>query len=115
MRNIKEKYCLEKYIFCLSGNDPHKNLQKLIMAYNLIKDKTEYNLVIAGFQNPKEQGKHEHLVKELGLSNRLKFLGRVPQEDIPALYSGSEIFVFPSLYEGFGFRRLKRLLMEFRY
>lgn len=42
------------------------------------------------------------LPKLLGIENRVKFLGHVPDEDLPALYSGAEALLFPSLFEGFG-------------
>lgn len=42
------------------------------------------------------------LPKLLGIENKVKFLGHVPDEDLPALYSGAEALLFPSLFEGFG-------------
>ena len=42
------------------------------------------------------------MVERLALADRVVFLGPVPEEDLPALYSGATLFVFPSLYEGFG-------------
>jgi glycosyltransferase involved in cell wall biosynthesis len=42
------------------------------------------------------------LVEELGMTDRIRYLGYVAQCDMPALYSGAAAFVFPSLYEGFG-------------
>ena len=41
-------------------------------------------------------------LRELGLEDRLLFTGYVPDEDLPAIYSAADLFVFPSLYEGFG-------------
>ena len=41
-------------------------------------------------------------VKALGLEDRVRFLGTVPEDDLPALYGGATVFVFPSEYEGFG-------------
>ena len=48
-------------------------------------------------------------VKEAGLENRVKFLGHVEDHDLPTLYSGCEVFVYPSLYEGFGFPVLEAM------
>ena len=39
---------------------------------------------------------------QLGLSDRLKLLGHVEDKDLPALYQGATLFLFPTLYEGFG-------------
>jgi glycosyltransferase involved in cell wall biosynthesis len=41
-------------------------------------------------------------VKQLGLENHVHFMGFVPEDELPALYNGADLFVFPSLYEGFG-------------
>ena len=48
-------------------------------------------------------------MKELGLAERVRFAGSVADEDLPALYQGSELFVFPSLYEGFGLPPLEAM------
>jgi alpha-1,3-rhamnosyl/mannosyltransferase len=45
----------------------------------------------------------------LGLENVIRFLGPVPEEDLPALYAGAALFVFPSLYEGFGLPALEAM------
>ena len=49
------------------------------------------------------------LVRELGLTGHVAFLGYVPDHDMPALYSGTTAFVFPSLYEGFGLPLLEAM------
>ena len=41
-------------------------------------------------------------MRDIGLTDRVRFLGFIPDEDLPALYSGAMLFLFPSLYEGFG-------------
>lgn len=51
-------------------------------------------------------GRHEEtlreLARELGVVDQVRFLGYVPDEDLPVLYSSADVFVFPSRYEGFG-------------
>ena len=49
------------------------------------------------------------LVEELGLAGDVLFTGYVPQEDVPALYTGADAVVMPSLYEGFGFPVLEAM------
>lgn len=49
------------------------------------------------------------LIVELGLSEAVRFLGFVPDADLPALYSGAAAFAFPSLYEGFGLPPLEAM------
>ncbi|PJA85752.1 MAG: glycosyltransferase family 1 protein, partial [Candidatus Moranbacteria bacterium CG_4_9_14_3_um_filter_45_14] len=52
------------------------------------------------------------LIQALQLQKDVKLLGFVPDEDLPALYSGSLFFVYPSLYEGFGLPVLEALCMH---
>ncbi len=101
----------EQYILYIGSNKPHKNLVRLIEAWNLVNRKSEIvnrkskivnqKLVIAGvwdarYPQAKTRG------EELGLSDSVRFLGPVAEADLPALYSGATTFVFPSEYEGFG-------------
>ncbi len=51
------------------------------------------------------------MVKELNIEDCVHILGFVPQEDLPALYRGAKLFVFPSLYEGFGMPVLEAMSM----
>ncbi len=106
---IKKKYNLDRYIFCLSNNDPHKNLARLIEAFSLIKDRSHCHLMIAGYQNPAHQEKLDRLVLEKKIGNRVRFLGHVSDEELQTLYRECEIFVYPSLYEGFGLPPLEAL------
>ena len=49
------------------------------------------------------------LVSELGLGERVKLAGVVPDEDLPFFYSAAQLFIFPSFYEGFGFPPLEAM------
>ena len=49
------------------------------------------------------------LIDELGLREAARFAGRVAEADLPALYNAADVFVFPSLYEGFGLPILEAL------
>ncbi len=49
------------------------------------------------------------MVEKLGLQDKVNFIGWVPEKDKPALYSGASLFVFPSLYEGFGLPPLEAM------
>jgi len=53
--------------------------------------------------------KYRDLAKKLNIDESVKFIGYIPYEDLPLLYNGSECFVFPSLYEGFGIPLLEAM------
>lgn len=106
--DVRRKYGLpEDYALYLGGFDQRKNLQTLIAAYAAVDaDVTnKTRLVVAGrlptrdsdfFPDPRP------VVERWSLQDKVVFTGWVEEEDKPALYSGATLFVFPSLYEGFG-------------
>jgi glycosyltransferase involved in cell wall biosynthesis len=92
----------ERFILSLGTFEPRKNLTVLLEAYQHLLDQgSELRLVIAGKKGWLYRGFFERL-HDLGLEDQLVFPGFVPEADLPALYSAAEMFVFPSLYEGFG-------------
>jgi len=106
---IREKYRLKRaFILHVGTLEPRKNLVGLIQAYHRSKARKEYQLVIAGGKGwmYKEIFK---TVEKLGLTKEVIFTGYVPEDDLPALYSASSLFVFPSLYEGFGLPPLEAM------
>jgi glycosyltransferase involved in cell wall biosynthesis len=98
---VRQKYNLpERYLFYLGINKPHKNLVRLIEATAQLTPRP-LPLVIAGAWD--ERYPEPRIRAEaLGLADQVRFLGPVDDADLPALYSGCTLFVFPSLYEGFG-------------
>ncbi len=112
---IFDKYGVRgEYILYLGGFDQRKNLETLIAAFASMDDsvRARARLVIAGrlerdnkplFPDPRL------IVHRLGLHDRVSFIGWVREEDKPALYSASTLFVFPSLYEGFGLPPLEAM------
>ncbi|MBI4036771.1 glycosyltransferase family 4 protein [Candidatus Daviesbacteria bacterium] len=88
----------EKNYFLFVGTvQPRKNLGRIIKAISCTKE----NLVIVG-QKGWLSDEIYALPKKLGIENRVKFLGYLPDEKLPALYLGAIALVFPSLFEGFG-------------
>nr|HID12930.1 glycosyltransferase family 1 protein [Anaerolineae bacterium] len=84
-------------------NKPHKNLMRLIEAWSSVIKSLgfgHWSLAIAGHWDPRYPQARQK-VAELGLDSVI-FLGEVAEADLPALYSAADLFVFPSLYEGFG-------------
>ena len=101
---IKKKYEVTKPYLLFVGNiEPKKNISFLIRAFMLLRERFKYphQLVIVG---KKAWGfpSIQNLVIDLGAEKKVLFLGLVPDNDLPALYRGAELFVFPSLFEGFG-------------
>lgn len=99
MSEIKDKYGLNgKFILFTGGITPRKNLIRLIEAFANISNKIPHKLVLTG-------GKGWNNKKELELieqNGKIKRLGFVPDAEMPYLYNLADIFVYPSLYEGFG-------------
>lgn len=99
---VLEKYNIfNEYIIAFSSPSPHKNIERLIDAVSeILKNKSNLKLVLVGHQH-----KSESLIKVIRKNNLLDyviFTGFVPDEDIHPLISNAKLFVFPSLYEGFG-------------
>ncbi len=104
VNNLRQELNLpEKYVLYLGINKPHKNLERLIDAWTVVAAKAPGAplLVIAGAWDERYAGV-KTAVARYNLSHKVRFLGRVADADLPALYSGATLFVFPSLVEGFG-------------
>ncbi len=108
--DFKRKNSLDRYILCVSSNLPHKNLLRLIEAFYIAKNQKEnIDLLIVGYQEKKYQTKINKKILELNLENKIKILGHISQGEFPVVYAGAELFVFPSLYEGFGLPPLEAM------
>lgn len=100
---VRNKYNLpEKFILFVGNIKPHKNLKKLLLSLEKV---SIINLVIVGKKDGFITGDDELAVlinNTAFLKNRVHFTGYIEDEDIPAIYNLALLFVFPSLYEGFG-------------
>lgn len=100
--NIKEKYNIDgKYMLFVSTLQPRKNLTRLIEALSKIEKSVKIKLVVVG----RKGWKYEEILsapKKYGVEDKVIFLNFVPDEDLTLLYKEAELFVMPSLYEGFG-------------
>lgn len=105
---VMEKYALKPgYLYHGGGLEIRKNAERLLRAYARLKTERPEtpSLVISGKVFPKGNRLAtdvRSIVHELGLEESVVVLGFVPDEDLPALYRGASLFVYPSLYEGFG-------------
>jgi glycosyltransferase involved in cell wall biosynthesis len=99
---VARKYKLERpYILFCAAIEPRKNLNVLLDAYALLAPslKDSFDLVVAGMAGWESQATVERLRAS---GNGVRYLGYVPESDLPGLTRGATLFVYPSLYEGFG-------------
>jgi glycosyltransferase involved in cell wall biosynthesis len=91
------------FVLFVGERRPHKNLDGLLRAFDIFRRSTsrDYHLVIAGRPYP-GYNLPEALAETLELSDRVHFLGNVPESDLPTLYRCADSFVLLSHYEGFG-------------
>lgn len=90
------------YALFLASNKPHKNLLGLVRAWpGVLRRRPGAHLVVAGHWDARF-AEPAAAVEALGLAQSVTFLGPVAERDLPALYAGADVFVFPSYYEGFG-------------
>ncbi len=93
----------EHYILFLATLEPRKNLRLLLDAYALLRGKAAlpHVLVLAGAKGWYYQELAQH-VQASGLQEQVRFVGYVAEEEKPLWYAAADLFVYPSLYEGFG-------------
>ena len=103
-QELGERYGIRgEFILTVAASHPHKNLERLIEAYGILRERklVKHQLVLVGMK-----GRANHrltdLVAELSLQEAVIFTGWVPDEHMPLLYSAADLFVFSSLFEGFG-------------
>jgi glycosyltransferase involved in cell wall biosynthesis len=103
-KSLAKKYGISKPFLLYTGvHRYHKNLPRLIEAFNILTASShkDLSLIITGKKDPLYP-EAEKLVKTFALENKVIFTGLIPEEDIIALYNLASVYVFPSLYEGFG-------------
>ena len=111
LARVRERYQLQHGFVLYAGNiKPHKNLVRLIEAFSQIRQGPfqELKLLIIGDQISKLPALRR-AVHQLKLHKHVRFLGYIPDETLAVLYRSAEVFVFPSLYEGFGLPPLEAM------
>jgi glycosyltransferase involved in cell wall biosynthesis len=108
---VRERYQLDHRFVLYVGNiKPHKNLVRLIEAFNALRtgELEDVKLLIIGDEISKlpalRRAVHRHK-----LHKHVRFLGYVPDDQLAVLYRLAAVFVFPSLYEGFGLPPLEAM------
>ncbi len=111
LAKVKRKYNLpDDFLFYLGTLEPRKNILTIITSYNIFRDNNNYKhkLVLAGARGWKSR----HIFKEWRNSkykNDIIFLNYIEDRDKVCIYNLASLFVFPSIYEGFGFPPLESL------
>lgn len=115
-RPILARYHLThgEYVLGVGTLEPRKNYIRLIEAYAVLRaqyaagERRVPPLIIAGGYG----WQYDAILaapERAGIAGLVRFLGRVPDDDLPALIAGARLFVYPSLYEGFGLPPLEAL------
>ncbi len=112
---VRAKYDLpERFVLYLGGFDWRKQVNTLLLAYTYVgeADGDTFPLVLAG-REPQYNGKLfpdlREYSRQLKIEEYLHWIGYVDEADKPSLYRLADVFVFPSIYEGFGLMALEAL------
>ncbi len=107
---FRRKYGLSKKIILSVGTlERRKNFEVLLKAFKEIREKgLNYQLVIIG-DKIKGSEKILNLSRDLGISREVVFTGYIPKEDLVYFYNLAEVFVYPSVYEGYGLPPLEAM------
>ena len=109
IRRVRERYALaERYVLHLGTIKPRKNLPRLVRAFARAEIAGDVQLALGGMTTF-GGGEVETAVRETKIEARVRRLAYVPDEDLPALYSGASGVAIVSLYEGFGMPALEAL------
>ena len=107
---VRERHCLpERFLLYVGTIEPRKNLSVLLDALKILMERGGgVPLVVAGAKG----WMYEEFflkVRKTGLEGNVLFTGYIPDKELPELYSAAEAFLYPSLYEGFGFPVLEAM------
>lgn len=100
---VRLRYGLpERYLLAVGTIEPRKNLARLVEALAILRrDDPALRLVVVGAEGWLTGGFHE-AIEEQGQQDAVIRPGYIPDDDLPAFYTGAAVTVMPSIYEGFG-------------
>jgi glycosyltransferase involved in cell wall biosynthesis len=112
MARVRERYQIQGRFLLYTGNiKPHKNIERLIQAFGELKRRAGFDdlkLIIIG-DEIQRYGSLRRAVETSGVRQDVRFFGFVPDSTLASLYRLANVFVFPSLYEGFGLPPLEAM------
>jgi glycosyltransferase involved in cell wall biosynthesis len=108
---FRAKYHLPKrYVLFVGQTTTNKNLRRAIDAVNLVRNRhsLDHQFIVAGLPG-EDDAMLKKYVSNNNLQDTVRFIGYVDDKDLPALYANAELFLFPSLTEGFGIPPLEAM------
>ncbi len=112
--DLRRRYGLApdcRYLLYVGSEDPRKNLETLLIAVAaLFREHADVRLLKVGAAHHLDEHRRLcRLAARLGIADRVVWLDHVPEADLPLLYNAAEVFVMPSLFEGFGLPLLEAM------
>jgi glycosyltransferase involved in cell wall biosynthesis len=103
LERFKTRYHIDyPFVLYIGTLEPRKNIPRLIKAFRLVKKKGyPHKLLVVGKKGWKYKAIFK-MIKTLGLEKDVVFTGFIEEKELPLFYNVADVFVFPSLYEGFG-------------
>ncbi len=108
--SIREKYRLpEHFILYVGMLEPRKNLPLLLRAYRQVLERGKAPVLVLAGRMGWGVSLLQQMISDLALTEQVHFTGYIIPEDLPFVYNLADLFVYPSLYEGFGLPPLEAL------
>ena len=111
IKKIRKQYGLENrdYILFVGGSDPRKNVVTILKAYSALSEVHQQTALVLVGSMKKRSKEIFKIIHHNHLERNVIMAGDIPQESLRVLYSQAAVFVFPSLYEGFGMPMLEAM------